>query len=267
MKIATILNTHENSRVVHDTLDSVQKWMTEDVLMVVDGAGWKELESVNMPCYKLEGFHHEHNRGPYRNVTLALKEANTLWSDMDWYCYLEYDCLVGSDAFLRELQIAQKMGVWAIGNDHRLGGYQFELLESMLKTEIYGSHYLLGCCVFYSGEFIRKLAEINFFERFLYLTNDFSGGYFPGYEAQGGYDLAEHLYPSLAAHFGGKVSQFASWTTADGAWHGAYQKFPLRFRPDLHPEVENFSEACLMHPLKDYDHPIRKFHREKRKNV
>jgi hypothetical protein len=200
-------------------------------------------------------------------VTLGLKEAANLWPDVDWYCYLEYDCLVGSNQFEKDLAIAESMGVWCLGNDHRVGNYKFPLLEAMLKTQFKESHYLLGCCVFYKQEFIKKLKEINFFERFLYLTNDFSQGYFPGYEEQGGYDLTEHLYPTLASHFGGKVAQFAAWSRKEGKWAGGnFGKYPFRFQPELHPE-EHYPEAVIMHPLKGYDHPVREFHRKKRNDT
>jgi hypothetical protein len=262
MKIATVLNIHNNSEVVHDTLDSIRKYMTEDILVIVDGAHWSKLENVELPTYKLEGFRHDCPKSPYRNVTLGLKELSRLFPDADWYCYMEYDVLIASEGFKHTLQRAEDMGIWCLGNDYVVGEYKFPLLEQMLKAQLGPSHYLLGCCVFHHKNFIKKLIEINFFERFLYLTNSFSAGFFPDYDAQGGYDLGEHLYPTLAVHFGGKVANFAKWSRAQAKWYGNYHQFPMRWVPELDPESDNFPEAFILHPLKTYDHPIREYHRK-----
>jgi len=262
MNIATILNTHENSNVFHDTLDSICKWMSEDVLVLVDGASWNQFAKEDLPVYKLEGLRHGYSRSPYRNIALGLKQAWELWQNkIDWYCYIEYDCLVGSNEFINDLETADKLGVWCLGNDYRVGDIKFSLLESMLKTKIKESHYLLGCCVFYKNSFIKKLVDIDFFDKFLYLTNDFTEGFFPNYEEQGGYDLSEHLYPTLAVNYGGKVGQFATWSEPYQRWAGSYIKYPLRFRPELDHDC---TKASIMHPIKEYDNPIREYHRRKR---
>jgi len=263
MKIATILNTHENSDVFHDTLDSICTWMSNDVLVLVDGVNWQQFAAEDLPVYKLEGLRHGCNKAPYRNVALGLKEASNLWPEADWYCYMEYDCLVGSSAIKNDLKLAEKEGIWCLGNDYRISNIKFQLLECMLKTKFRESHYLLGCCVFFKNTFIQKLLEINFFERFLYLTNEFSQGFFPQYESQGGYDISEHLYPTLAVHYGGKIGQLANWSETHQKWTGQFEKYPLRFRPDLEEDYQN---ACLMHPLKTYDNPIREYYRKRRQN-
>lgn len=267
MNIAVVLNVHENSPVVFDTLESILKYATQKVLVIVDGAGWDQLASVPMPAYKLEGFYHACNRAPYRNVALGLKKAWELWSnEVDWICYAEYDCLFGSGEFKRYLEAANRSDIWCLGNDFRVSNIKFPLIEAMLKEKIKYTGYLLGCCVFYHRNFFKKLAEVNFFERFLYLTNEFSQGFFPGYEEQGGYDLSEHLYPTLAAHYGGKIAQLANWSERTNKWSGYYDKFLCRFRPDLIENFDNYKGASILHPLKDYSNPIREYHREKRKN-
>lgn len=262
MKIATILNTHENNNVFHDTLDSILTWMSEDVLVMVDGISWDQFSKCDLPVYKLQGLNHGCNRSPYRNVALGLKNAWNLWQDsVDWYCYIEYDCLIGSNEFIKDLAVADKLGYWCLGNDYVIGDIKFPLLETMLKVKLEKSHYLLGCCVFYKNSFIKKLVEIDFFEKFLYFTNEFSQGFFPGYAEQGGYDISEHLYPTLAIHYGGKVGQLAGWSEPYQKWFGNYKKYPLRFRPDLE---ESDNEMCIAHPIKEYDNPIRLYHRKKR---
>ena len=270
MKIATILSVHKGPEVVVDTLDSVRTWIGDKVLMLVDGAHWDWAANMELPAVKLKGFYHDLPKSPYRNVTLGLMHAQRLWPDMDWYCYCEYDVLFTSSAFKSDLEDAAKRGVWLLGNDYNEGNIRLPLLEKMMKTKFDGSKYLLGCCLFHRGDFLRKLAELNFFDRFLFWTNPFSGGFFPDYDAQGGYDVVEHLYPTLAHHFGGKVESFANYhrnSLLGPWWGGNFRKYPMRWQPTIDPEKENFPEACVFHPLKLPDHPIRLFHKIKRQRI
>jgi len=275
MRLAAILNAHENTDLVLDTLDAVRTWVTDDILVVVDGAHWKKWgKDAKLPAHKLEGFIHNYYRGPYRNVTLGLKEAVNKWPDVDWYCYLEPDTLFASDSFKEDLAGAEKRGTWCVGNDPVSDDYNLSLLNSILDDDIKCTKYLLGCCVFYKAEFIHKLRDIGFFEKFLYLTNDFQEGFFPEYTgtsvtSSGGHDFTEHLYPTLAHHFGGKVDGLAGWSSNFNLWRGNFKKYPMRWRPDLE-EHEDFPEASIMHPLKTADHPLRTIHRirrRKRQNV
>lgn len=261
MNLSVVLNIHDNSKIVFDTLDSIQTWMTNDILVIVDGEFWDKLCDLSMNAYKLEGFRHACSQAPYRNIHLGLLKAAEQWPDSDWYCYLEYDCLVGSDEFWSDLKVADKMGVWCLGNDHRIGNRTFPIVENKFGIQFKESHYLLGCCIFYKREFIENLMEMDYFNKFLNMTNSFAKGFFPHYD---GYDITEHLMPSLAANLGGKVAQLASFTERLNRWNGNYQKYPLRFRPELD---EMFTSASIMHPVKNYDNPLRVFHREKRENV
>jgi hypothetical protein len=133
----------------------------------------------------------------------------------------------------------------------------------MLETKLLFSNYLLGACVFHHRDFIQKLLDVDFFDKFLFYTNDFSQGFFPGYEEQGGYDFGEHLYPTLAAHYGGNIAELAKYVEREKKWHGYYEHFPVRFRPPLE-SLKLCENACIMHPVKNYNHPIRKYHRKKR---
>jgi len=261
MNLALLLNVHENSQVVTDTLESIFTYATKDVLVLVDGASWSQFNGFDFPVSLMCGFKHGCPKSPYRNVALGLKMLAETWNDADWYCYCEYDCLFTSDRFKKNLEAAQKMGIWMLGNDGHVDDKQMPLIESMLGGKFKSYYYLLGCCQFFSREFIQKLTEINFFDRLLGLTNQFTEGYMPGYN---GYDLSEHMYPSLCRHFGGNVGVFASYDEM-GRWHGHYKYFPIRWRPEIDPESENFPESSIIHPLKKYDHPIRKHHRELRK--
>lgn len=263
MNIAVVINTHGAVDTLNDTIDSVKYWLTDQILVVIDGKAKYDFADVKIPAHSIIGFNHGFYKAPYRNITLGLMTAAKTWS-CDWYCYMEYDCLVASDQIIETLT-SLPLDVWCVGNDKRFDNMKLELLELMLKTKFVQSGYFLGCCVFYRGDFIRKLATDDFFNRFLCLTNDFMNGFFPGFEEQGGYDLSEHLYPTMALHYGGKLHQLASWNRNLCCWSGDFQHFPLRWQPDLTIDDDPYRSACLLHPLKDYDNPIRSFHRLKRK--
>jgi hypothetical protein len=69
-----------------------------------------------------------------------------------------------------------------------------------------------------------------------------------------GYDLSEHMYPSLAHALGGKIRGMSN-RHAMGLYDGYFRKYPMRWRPDLTMD-ENFPEASIMHPVKQFDNPI-----------
>lgn len=257
MKIAVILNVHNDTSLTLDTIDSIKTWVSNDILVVIDGVSWQNWgKNLEVPAFKLEGFKHGCPKSPYRNVTLGLKTAFKQWPKADWYCYCEGDVLFGSDCFKQDLQDA-----WVIGNDLRDGSRKFEFVEKLIGKNIERSKYLLGCCVFYHRNFLAHLTELDFFDKFLTLTNDFQEGFFPNYH---GYDLAEHLYPTIAVACGGKAKRFAYWNDITNSWHGNFKKYPMRWQPQLEPDLGLFSAASILHPLKDYNHPLRAFYREKR---
>jgi len=253
--IATVLNVHNNPKLVLDTIDSIRTWMTEEILMVVDNAGWKEMSKHEFPAYMVQGFWHNYVKSPYRNIVFGLMQAHLKWPEADWYCYMEPDVLVASDAFKRDLKAAEYYNYWCVGNDARQQTFKLPFLEKIIKDKLADFNYLLGCCVFHKNDFIKKLHEENFFERFLMYTNEFTKGYFPDYEEQGGYDLAEHLFPTLATYYGGKVGGFATWDRHSFKWtKGQSKKYPMRWQPELEFE-DSFKEASILHPVKEYDNP------------
>ena len=264
MKIATLLNVHAEPELVLDTVDSIRAHMTNDILVLVDGAFKDRFRNVKMPCQKMAGFYHNCEKAPYRNLTLGLMTLADSF-DADWYCYIEYDCLVTSPGIKLDLASADPL-VYCMGNDHRIGNNKFLLLEGMMKMEFPETHCLLGCCTFFRREFIRKLQEMDFFHKFLYMTNDFTGGFFPGFNHQEGYDFGEHLYPTLAANLGGQVRQLACYY-GDNNWSGNYHRYPMRFRPEYDTRMEKFPEASIIHPVKSFDHPFRNLHRKKREKL
>ncbi|RDJ35110.1 MAG: hypothetical protein DWQ19_09760 [Crenarchaeota archaeon] len=263
-KIATILNAHGKTDLVLDTIDSIKLFAGDDVLVVVDGAHWEDWgQDVKIPAYKIKGFKHNYARAPYRNLTLGLNQASQLF-EADWYAYCEYDVLFTSEYFKKALSRLPK-DVWCVGNDHRVGNFKFPFLEKIIDSKLGDSHYLLGCCVFYKKEFLNKLREVDFFDRFLLYTNEFEKGFFPGYEEQNGYDFGEHLFPTLANHYGGKIAQLANWHQIFEHWLGDFKHYPMRWKPEL-TWRENFAEASIMHPVKN-NLELRWFHRTKRDRI
>ncbi len=258
MEIAVVMNAHKPSDVIVDTLDSICRYVSRNVLVVVDGKGWHKFESESLPVAKVKGFPHGLPKAPYKNVAFGLMMAADQWPEADWYCYCEYDVLFGSDRFKQNLKMADDMGVWMLGSDGRIDSRTMPLVESIVGNPFKDCYYMIGCCQFFSASYMKKLKEIRFFDRFLTMTNNFSASQFPKYD---GYDISEHMYPTMARHFGGNLGVFATW---DGhRWHGS-EYYTVRWRPDLEEDVDKYANCCIMHPIKEYDHPVRKYHRERR---
>jgi hypothetical protein len=261
MNISCILNAHSQPELIRDTLDSIFTFVTKKTLILIDGASWANFKNEHFDAPKIEGFYHNKPKSPYRNVALGLSVLSETFPESDWYCYCEPDVLFASERFKANLKMADEAGVWMLGNDGRISEEPLPLIQALIQEKFKSSYYLIGCCLFFNKKFIKKLLEINFFERFLTLTNSFESGYFPLYS---GYDLSEHLYPTLCRHFGGNIGVFATYDH-EGNWHGSYEYFPMRFCPEINHEIENFDNPSILHPIKNYDNPIRVTQREKRK--
>lgn len=263
-KIAVVLNVHGDEELVLDTLDSIRTFVTDDILVVVDGAKWDWGKNVDFGCPKIQGFYHNYHRNPYKNIALGLKHLYEMY-DADWYCYVEYDVLFTSSDFKKDLELASQRNVWMMGNDLKTKYLKFPLIEKLFDLDIKSSRCFLGCCVFYSKEFMDKLKEIDFFNVLLKYTNGFSSGYFPGFESQRIYvhDLSEDLYPTLANYFGGRLEQFARWEILPQKWSGNHRRYPMRWRPDIE-NAHLMKSPSIIHPLKGMD-GSRKIFKERRK--
>lgn len=257
MELALLLNTHENSSVLEDTIESVKKYVTNDILVIADGCSWNQFNnfnSANLLC----GFKHGCEKSPYRNVALGLKMLEEKWPNADWYVYCEYDVLFASDRFKKNLKIADEMDVWMLGSNGHVDDRPMPLIQSMFKETFKSYYYLLGCCQFFNKKFMKKLVEIDFFDRLLNATNQFTDGYIPGYS---GYDISENIYPTICRHFGGNIGVFSTYDEM-GKWHGYYRNFPIRWRPEIQDE-DNYPESSILHPVKNMG-SVRKFHKKKR---
>ena len=258
MKIATVLNVHSDSQNIIDTCHSIFEYSGPNVLLLVNGSKWNELKNLDVPAYKVRGFRHDMLKASYRNVALGLKMVQETFPDADWFCFTEPNALFASSRFKNNLLLAEDRNVWMLGSGGHVAPIQISLVEAMFEKKFKSVYYLLGGCLFFHKDFMNKLSDIDFFDRFLFLTNSFSDGFFPDYK---GLDISEHLYPTLCRHLGGNVGVFSTWD--NNQWHGASQYFPMR----CHPEIEEeFPEASILYPLKEFLHPTRKFHRERRNN-
>jgi len=235
MKIAAIIQAHNDDGAVLDTIDSVKRWMTTDILTVMDGASWDGIDKDKFSSsYLVQGLNHGLPNNPYRNVFFGLKQVYDKWPDKDWYCYLEYDCLVTSNSFESDLEKAEKSNYWVLGTDLRMKKCQCPFVEKAIGKKFNETFHILGCFYFLHRNYIVALNDLNFFDKFLSLTNYFSNGFFPmkaggglsGYLGQAGdnpyanmavFDISEELIPTLAYYLGGKIGSLSFW--GDGCTH------------------------------------------------
>ena len=254
MRLATLINSPDDGDLVRDTLDSVLHHWTKHVLVTVDGACPHD---PRLPVPHLKGFYCKSNRAPFRNVALGLECLLGLY-EADWYCYMDYDCLVASDRVMGMLRSASGADLHMLGNDGKLEHRYVPFVEEFVGHQPQQAYYLLGCCLFFSKKYMTRLKECDFFQRFLIRTNGLDAGSLPGYR---GHDISEHLYPTLARAWGMRIGVLASWQ--GGVWHGSSAYYPMRFRPVL-DAGEIGEDVCVMHPVKEVNSPIREKYREKR---
>ena len=238
MKVATILNAHDYLDLVLDTLDSITTYVGDDILAVVNG----KAKDFKLPVYKLEGYSQGTARAPYRNVALSLMYASDLYPDADWYCYMEWDALFCSNGFKKTLEQAEQQNIWMMGTNGRIDYAEMPLIEELLGEQFRSVYYMLGACLFFHKNYMKKLKEIDFFNKFLILCNGFTENV-PKYQ---GYDISEHMYPTIARHYGGNIGVFSTYE--NGTWHGDYKSFPVRWKPDI--EEVDYEKVNFVHPLK-----------------
>ena len=259
MQIATILSSHADTDLTVNTIQSIQRWVGNDLFVLIDGATWNSWgKKATLGVPKLQGLYHNSSISPHKNLTVGLKTALNMWPNADWFCLTEYDVLFGNDSFKEDLVEADKNGVWMLGNDYREENQNMSFLEQMFKMKFdVGSKYFLGCCVFLNAKFVKKLEEIDFFHKFLWWTNAFERGYIPHFT---GYSFVEHLFPTMAYYCGGKLQQLAKWNQYQ-IYQGNFRRYPMRFTPEIDSSLDCFAEAAIMHPVKDINSPLRLMYR------
>lgn len=280
MKISSVVLTHAHPELTRDTVNSIKDFVGSQVLVLVDEIGWEDFKKF--PNAE-KGFLHAHKKSPYRNYALGLKKLYEQWPNSDWFLYTEYDCVFVSDKFKEELKAAEERKAWLVGVDLRRFPFQFPKLFEIIEqpTPKY-SYYFLGCCHFHSGPFIRKLAELNFFDKFLEATKTYEKGKFPGYDR---YAFEEELWPTLATALGGNLYELSCWKSNErqeyqlplsdpiayyagkdhDTWRGKFRKYPIRNAPEI-KSYEIYPEASIVHPLKELDCTVRLELAVKRKN-
>lgn len=262
MKIATTIVTPKIYDVLLDTLDSVVTYVGKDVLVIYDAVYKHDWGNKKCPSIFIDGFEHGCSKNPYKNVALGLLRTYEKYPNADWYCFTEYDCLFVNSDFKKDLKKAEKDGYWMLGCDLRADRYRFPIIEKFLNVKFNISYHFIGCCLFFNKIYIKKLIEVDFFNKLLFAAGPYTKDYFPGIEEQGIYDLSEEIYPTMAVHYGGKVGQFSSYNQDFNFWRGEYKKYHIRFKPDI---SEFYPESSIIHPLKEYNSSVRDFYRIKRK--
>jgi len=246
MKIAASLNTFKNNEVLLDTLDSIRMWMTDDVIVHTDKVAEDQFADFTEAPVEI-GYYHNFPRGPYRNVGLSLLRLYDRWPHHDWYCHIEWDCLVLSSDF--KLDLEKKSAAFCLGFDRREYGCHIPELNRIVGQPVNHGRYLIGCCIFFKRRFVQMLAE-GLLQKILQETEEYEEGRFPGYM---GFSFEEDLYPTLAAHFGGIVESLGHWG-----------RYAVRWTPDVTPS-DLPPGTLIAHPIKDYNSPVREHHRRLRK--
>lgn len=239
MRLATTILTHDHVDVTKDTVESVKMWMTDNVLVVVDLAGWKNFEGKQLGTKMIPGLHHGHHKSPYRNYVFSLHNLVKEFPDCDWYAYMEYDVLVVSSGFKNDL----KSKAWMMGCDVRTYPFTFPLLDKILDCgKIQHSRYVFGCCHFLHHDFVYRLLDMDFFDRFLKATAKFTDGTFPDYNE---YAFEEACFPTIVDHLGGTIKELGCWDEKRGS-----RMYPIRFNPEMRPDEVPVS-ASIIHPVKE----------------
>ncbi len=245
------MNTNKESDITNDTIDSIDQFITNNIIVITDA----KTENLNIEYPLIKGFS-VNQKTLYKNVALGLDTLYKLYPDSEWYGYMEYDCLVTSNHILSTLDKAKESDVWLLGCDGRVDFEPLPLIEEIIGEKILHRYKMLGCCLFFHHDFLQKLNEINFFTKLLEKTSIVEE--IVGFK---GYDFSEHVYPSLVRHYKKQLGVLSYWF--ENSWHGNYRRYPMRFRPYL-TEDDDFPEACILHPIKEFNHPIRKKRRAER---
>lgn len=241
--IATALYTHKDDEICLDTLDSIQTWMTDKVMVVVDEANIHNYSNRIKDAIVKIGLYHGSTRSTHKNMAFAILELYKQWDDVDWYCFVESDVLILNNLFKKDLK-----GGWILGTQQRRGPeWDLPLLNKIIKTKSSLCCYFLGCIMFLHQDFIKKLIEIDFFNRFFDYTKAYESHEFPGFQ---GYSFQEVLFPSVA---------YALNKESDVELSGT--RYVCNWPVDIQPH-ELSPDTSIVHPIKDINNPIRQHYKK-----
>lgn len=238
MEIASALYTHNDDELCLDTLDSIKMWMTEKVMVVVDEANAHNYKGKIKDTIVKKGLHHGSSRSTHKNMSFSIEQLYYEWQDVEWYCFMEPDVLILDGGFKKDLQ-----GGWIRGTNHRHGpDWELPLLDKIVGRNVPISCYFLGCIMFLHNQFVKKLVEVNFFKRLMEFTKHYESHVFPDFN---GYSFQEEMFPSIA-------NAFMENSDVPLVGHRYFCRWPVEVQPDeLPPGVS------IVHPIKDYNNPIR----------
>ena len=258
--LAIVLNVHANPLLVADTLDSIKKWATDKIVVIVDKKGWQNF--TNFKHHDTEimcGVFHGAGRSPYKNLAIGLSRLYEKWPDQDWYGYIEFDVVFLSSFFKNDLAQFADKGCVAAGFEHRYKPNSTshwlvrEIMSSHTEEEI-DCHKMLGAVMFYTNDCVRSLVKADFYEELLERTKDYKGAKFPNFHD---YAVEEIIFPSAASIFGplGNFDKLYRNRTI----------YPVRFCPTVRLE-EISSGTSIIHPSKKLVDPVRLRAKELRKS-
>lgn len=259
MKIASIMIAYNEVDCVKDTIESLQKYATNKILLVVDEAGWHNFTNFSMPNVIVKkGLYHHVNRGPYKNMALGLHSLYELFPNCDWYWYIEPDVLLANASFKLDLDPYSDL----IGVDYReSNGCNLELLAEILNVKNPRKDCtMLGCCQIFSKRIMDKFHDIKFFENLLERTKQFKGEYFPGHTY---YAAEETIFPTAVKWLGYKIKCLATGSNLQ-PFHsddkGQNKKYVIEFGKNIDIK-EIYPSTSIIHPLKRVNDPIRQHYK------
>ena len=248
MNFVTVLNVHNNPDGVVESLESIEAFLTDKIVVVVDGLGWEAFKDFS---YKnaiiVEGFEHGVNRSQYKNCALGLIKAYNKWPDAEWYCYIEFDVAFLNDGFKQDLKTMYHIKDLSLvatdvmnhdqDNDHWMVSDILQRPTKGFKT--------LGAVMCFTQMCLNKWNESNFLYLLLEKTKLYKGDFFPNFHA---YAVEEVIFPTAAAAFG-KILDISRFNPAG---------YTVRFQPEVEfHELNRFTS--LAHPSKDFDGKVRKY--------
>ncbi len=283
MKIAAAVPAHADTHVVNDTLASIRLNMTENILVVADGWAYEKIKD-QVDGDVLSGLCQGGAQGSHANRMFGLSNLYAKYPDCDWYCWIEYDALVANDHFKQDLHEASP-DEWMAGFCVCRSRFDAPVFPVIFRYPgLQELTYALGAVVFHRREFLAQLQADGMFEWVVNSTAAFSSCHiqglvnqFPGLTLNKEmYDLGEHLMGTLADRYGKKAKSLSHWeqqhwllqkhgSSTTPYWSGNYQRYPVRWTPMLREEENILGTTSILHPLKEYDDPIRVFYRERRR--